>query len=182
MSAWIQRHKSRQFTTKFQALRHWKLLRLRARVQTVQKLLYRSKQRGLLELDLLVGEYAEKHLPDMNTEQLRAAEEILTEENPDLWKWITLQAEAPPHMQQNAVFQVRSASGIAATRASPDNSCRQRRARKTRWHKVASSLCRRFKRSARASQAQTTTAIDLGNLCAGHAAACRSAAGAAVTA
>ena len=83
-----------------------------ARLQNVQKLLYRSKQRGILELDLLVGEYAEKHLPGMTTEELSATEELLTEENPDLWKWITLQAVAPPHLQQNTVFQVRVATAM----------------------------------------------------------------------
>jgi succinate dehydrogenase flavin-adding protein (antitoxin of CptAB toxin-antitoxin module) len=75
--------------------------------QVVQKLLYRSKQRGLLELDLLVGNYAEQHLPHMNEQQLKLTEDVLSEENPDLWRWISGQ-EAPPHrLCANAVFQVR---------------------------------------------------------------------------
>ena len=78
-------------------------------VQVVDKLKYRSKQRGLLELDLLIGEYAEREFPKMNHEQLQAAEAMLHEENPDMWKWLTQQEVAPDSMQQNEVFRVRAA-------------------------------------------------------------------------
>jgi succinate dehydrogenase flavin-adding protein (antitoxin of CptAB toxin-antitoxin module) len=81
-------------------------LRVHRGLQMVNRLLYRSKQRGLLELDLLIGEYAELHLPSMDAQQLEQAEAILGEENPDLWKWLTLQTDAPEHLIQNRVFKV----------------------------------------------------------------------------
>jgi succinate dehydrogenase flavin-adding protein (antitoxin of CptAB toxin-antitoxin module) len=78
-------------------------------LQDIKRLVYRSKQRGILELDLLFGEYAEKHVPNMNASQLAKLEEILTEENPDMWKWLTMQQMAPDHLQfNNSVFQARS--------------------------------------------------------------------------
>ena len=76
-------------------------------LQRINKLLYRSKQRGILELDLIVGEYAEKHLPQMNDAQLQHFDDLLTqEENPDMWKWLTMQVQAPDHLQDNPVFKV----------------------------------------------------------------------------
>ncbi len=41
------------------------------------KLLYRSKQRGFLELDLLVGLWAERHIPALDVPQLNALAEVL---------------------------------------------------------------------------------------------------------
>ena len=42
----------------------------------VSALLYRSKQRGFLELDLLVGMWAQKHVPTMSLQQLRSFSEV----------------------------------------------------------------------------------------------------------
>ena len=48
-------------------------------VQLVNKLLYRSRQRGFLELDLLMGKYAERELPRMGSEQLLQFSGVLDE-------------------------------------------------------------------------------------------------------
>lgn len=72
----------------------------------VNRLLYRSKQRGFLEMDLLVGLWAEKNLHGMNTEQLSAMEALLDQENPDLFKWLTGQLDPPASMQANPAFRV----------------------------------------------------------------------------
>lgn len=40
------------------------------RKKLLSSLMYRSKQRGFLELDLLVGLWAQRHLPAMTTPQL----------------------------------------------------------------------------------------------------------------
>ncbi|KAG2485252.1 hypothetical protein HYH03_016038 [Edaphochlamys debaryana] len=71
----------------------------------VKKLLYRSKQRGFLELDLIVGLWAESNIPKMQPEELRHMASLLDEENPDLFKWLTGQLEAPEHMTGNPVFK-----------------------------------------------------------------------------
>lgn len=45
----------------------------------INKLLYRSKQRGFLELDLLMGLWAESNIPKMSLEELRHMSQVLDE-------------------------------------------------------------------------------------------------------
>ncbi|MEW5297551.1 MAG: hypothetical protein WDW36_000756 [Sanguina aurantia] len=71
----------------------------------VNKLMYRSKQRGFLELDLLVGLWAEKELKHMSMESLNSFSTVLDQENPDLFKWLTGQMEPSPDMMANAAFR-----------------------------------------------------------------------------
>lgn len=51
-----------------------------------RRLLHRSQQRGWLELDLVMGEWASKHLDGMDDGMLREYSNLLDEENPDLFK------------------------------------------------------------------------------------------------
>ena len=76
----------------------------RAPPQVLHSLLYRAKQRGFLELDLLVGGWAEANLPRLSDEELAAFGLLLEEENPDLWKWLTGQLPAPEAMAANPAF------------------------------------------------------------------------------
>eukprot|EP00878_Enallax_costatus_P018102 GHUV01019045.1.p1 GENE.GHUV01019045.1~~GHUV01019045.1.p1 ORF type:complete len:127 (+),score=19.98 GHUV01019045.1:157-537(+) len=76
------------------------------RKKLINKLLYRSKQRGFLELDLLVGLWAEQEIPRMDTQMLQQFAVVLDQENPELFKWLTGQSEAPQDMQRNPAYQV----------------------------------------------------------------------------
>lgn len=71
----------------------------------VRRILYRSKQRGWLELDLVLGLWAERHVPRMSKVQLDEFEAFLAMENPDLFKWLTGQLEPPGDVAQNSAFQ-----------------------------------------------------------------------------
>ncbi len=68
--------------------------------------MYRSKQRGFLEMDLLVGLWAERNVPELDEEALAAFTVVLDQENPDLFKWLTGQVPAPEHMLQNPAYKV----------------------------------------------------------------------------
>lgn len=71
----------------------------------VNRLLYRSRQRGFLEMDLLVGIWAEKQIPQLSENMLQQFEIVLDQENPDLYKWLTGQEQPPQDVVENAAYQ-----------------------------------------------------------------------------
>lgn len=74
----------------------------------INRLLYRSRQRGFLEMDLLVGIWAEKRIPQLSEDNLRQFDLILEQENPDLYKWLTGQEQPPADIASNTAYQVSS--------------------------------------------------------------------------
>uniref|UniRef100_A0A7S2AGR3 Succinate dehydrogenase assembly factor 2, mitochondrial n=1 Tax=Alexandrium andersonii TaxID=327968 RepID=A0A7S2AGR3_9DINO len=71
-----------------------------------KRLLWRAKSRGWLELDVLMGTFAAKHIPDFDEEKLDLLEEVLDLENPDLFKWFTGQVEVPDEIKGNEVMSM----------------------------------------------------------------------------
>ncbi|CAN1317884.1 Succinate dehydrogenase assembly factor 2, mitochondrial [Linum perenne] len=67
------------------------------------RLLYRSRQRGFLELDLVLGKWVEEHIHSMDENKIKALVDVLDMENPDLWKWLTGQEQPPDGVCQNPV-------------------------------------------------------------------------------
>ncbi|CAA3014759.1 succinate dehydrogenase assembly factor 2, mitochondrial-like [Olea europaea var. sylvestris] len=68
------------------------------------RLLYRSKQRGYLELDLILGKWVENHIHSLNEDGIKSLVHVLDLENPDLWKWLTCQEQPPDAVKINPVF------------------------------------------------------------------------------
>ena len=68
-------------------------------------LLYRARQRGFLELDLLLGGWASRHAAALDARGRAALEELLEWENPDLFAWLTGQVPPPPEVSGNAAFR-----------------------------------------------------------------------------
>ena len=60
-----------------------------------RRLLYRSKQRGWLEMDIMLGDWAAANLQNLDEPALRQFQEIVDMENPDLYRWLTGQDEVP---------------------------------------------------------------------------------------
>jgi len=72
--------------------------------EDLNKLLYRAKQRGFLELDILIGTWAECNLSSRSQGFWAEFSEILDEENPELFRWLTCQEQPPPRMTRNRAF------------------------------------------------------------------------------
>lgn len=68
-------------------------------------LLYRSSQRGFLELDVMMGYFARNSLGSMGPEETAQFEIILEQENPDLFKWLSGQESAPSNIASLPVFK-----------------------------------------------------------------------------
>lgn len=60
-----------------------------------KRLAMRAWRRGTKEMDLLLGGYADAHLPRMAAPELDAFEALLAEQDQDLLAWATGQAPAP---------------------------------------------------------------------------------------
>ena len=53
-----------------------------------KKILFRSWHRGTKEMDLILGEFANNNVSDMDLEDLNKFQEFLNLSDPDLYKWI----------------------------------------------------------------------------------------------
>lgn len=60
-----------------------------------RKLLYRSWHRGTREMDMIMGSFAELYLSGYDAGALATYEDILNEQDPDLYDWISGRAPLP---------------------------------------------------------------------------------------
>jgi antitoxin CptB len=61
----------------------------------VKRLRMRAWHRGIKEMDLILGGWADRNLQDADAETLDAFEAVLSEADHDLYQWVSGQAEAP---------------------------------------------------------------------------------------
>lgn len=55
-------------------------------------------------MDLLLGSFAKKNVPDFSIIELKEYEELLTHNDPDLYNWITGQEESPKKVRNFSMF------------------------------------------------------------------------------
>lgn len=66
-----------------------------------KRLIYRSKQRGWLEVDLLLGTWASMHVPQLSVEELDQFEKFVNLETVDIYNVLTLRTDVPEDMKCN---------------------------------------------------------------------------------
>ncbi len=60
-----------------------------------KRLRYRSWHRGTQEMDLILGHFADAHLPNYQTLELDRFEKLIDEQDTDLLKWVLGQETLP---------------------------------------------------------------------------------------
>ncbi|AJY46890.1 succinate dehydrogenase assembly factor 2 [Martelella endophytica] len=68
-----------------------------------RRILFRAWHRGLREMDLILGQFAEDNIADFDEATLDIFETIMAEEDNDLIKWIN-GAEVPPERMNLPLF------------------------------------------------------------------------------
>jgi antitoxin CptB len=64
-----------------------------------RRLRFRAWHRGMREVDLLLGSFADAHVHDLDADELAAFEALLETPDPLVLAWITGEAPAPPDVQ-----------------------------------------------------------------------------------
>lgn len=64
-----------------------------------KRMIYRSKQRGWLEADILLGSWAVENIPHLSSAELDEYEIILAEETIDIYNYVSKKDPLPPHLQ-----------------------------------------------------------------------------------
>lgn len=61
-----------------------------------KQLLFRSWHRGTREIDLMLGKFADMHIPGFDEAQLELYDRFLNNSDPDIYNWLTGQEPVPP--------------------------------------------------------------------------------------
>lgn len=64
-----------------------------------RRMLFRAWHRGIREMDLILGQFADCEITSLDGAELDEFESILGEDDNDLFKWVCGKAEAPRHLQ-----------------------------------------------------------------------------------
>jgi antitoxin CptB len=73
-----------------------------------KRLLFRSTHRGMKELDVMLGGFAQAHLADLDAADTQRFEVLLDEQENDLFDWLTGKVAIPPAFDHDLMVRIRS--------------------------------------------------------------------------
>jgi antitoxin CptB len=77
------------------------------KLDTIRKrLAWRASRRGIKEMDILVGGYADENLPKMSAQDLITFEALLEIPDQQLLSWVTRQEDVPTEMHNPMLMQI----------------------------------------------------------------------------
>ena len=71
----------------------------------IKKLIYRSKYTGTRETDLLLGNFAEKYLKNLNDDELLSYEKLLVSGDPRIWR-LSIDIEQSVDEKENIIVEL----------------------------------------------------------------------------
>ena len=71
----------------------------------IKKLIYRSKYTGTRETDLLLGNFAEKYLKNLNEDELLSYEKLLISGDPRIWR-LSIDIEQSDDEKENIIVEL----------------------------------------------------------------------------
>lgn len=69
-----------------------------------KQLAFRSRYRGIKEMDIIMGQFCAAVLPDLSEEELSQFEALLRESDHDLYSWISGRSEVPEQAKKNPMI------------------------------------------------------------------------------
>lgn len=69
----------------------------------IRRLIYRASYTGMKETDLLLGQFANKHLPLLTDEQIDLFEKLLDAGDPSIFAWVKGDEKVPPHFDNSVL-------------------------------------------------------------------------------
>ncbi len=72
-----------------------------------KRLLFRSWHRGMKEMDLILGRFANESIQTMSEEELAEYEMLMQVPDPDMYKWLSGTAAVPPNWDTALVRRIR---------------------------------------------------------------------------
>jgi antitoxin CptB len=77
-----------------------------------KRLLFQSWHRGSRETDLVLGRFADRYLASMDKPMLDQFEQLLGEEDADIWNWITGRDPLPEDLDNGLTRMVLASAGV----------------------------------------------------------------------
>jgi antitoxin CptB len=81
-----------------------------------RRILFRAWRRGIREMDLVMGHFADQEIVAMNDAELDEFELLLDAPDPEVLAWITGEAPAPPERDTPLLARLRAAPSAAVLR------------------------------------------------------------------
>jgi antitoxin CptB len=66
-----------------------------------RRLCYRAWHRGFLEMDMLLGRFADSHVETFDESQLQRLELLLNQPDPDIYAWYCRRLAVPEHQEND---------------------------------------------------------------------------------
>ena len=81
---------------------------LTARQVRVKRLIYRSSYTGMKETDLLLGQFAARHLPEVSDDELDMFEALLDAGDPRILAWVQGDEKVPEAFQWTVIDLIKN--------------------------------------------------------------------------